>query len=193
MTKTNPPVRITRRALRYALGNATNRSFYVALAFLGVLAAGFAHYGQMLFGGVMAVLALTGFVLLAYTSLVEYTVAEAHNKFAMLSNWARSAGSSDERARRWALLQSGDMDAAWQTSALAYEGPRYNLDGTLMLPGHSNIDISGNIYGATTLATAAFNPGTGEWTDPATAYTSPLDHSSGFGLDTPGSSPFGMD
>lgn len=190
---TKPHVRLTWPALRYALVNATNRSFYAGLAILVLLAAGFAHYGQVLFAGVMVVLAVVGVGLLAHSSLVEYSVAEAHNKFAMLSNWAHGANSDAERTRRWALLQSGDLDEAWRSADLDYAGPRYNLDGTLMLPGHSNFDINGNVYGSTELASATFNAGTGEWTDPATAYTSPLADTGISDTGMSGTSPFGMD
>lgn len=182
--------KISMRAVKYALTCPTNRAMYQGCLLLGALVLGCVFFGQMLFAGTLGVLLLAGFGMTFTGSLIEYATAEQTGKQAMLSAWAKEATTAAERERRSALLESGDFDSAWQSSNLSYEGPRYNTNGTLMLPGHAGFDINGTAYGATGLSAAVYNPDTGSWVDPSTAYTSPLETSSSGGLD--GLSDLGM-
>jgi len=170
----NKKLKFSRKAVRYALTNASNRSFYGALVAILAIAAGAQFYGQTIFAALLAVLALGGLAALVGSSLVEYATAEAHNKFAMLSGWVKTATTEEERARRLAMLQSDDMDSVMSHANLEYVGPRFNVDGTVMLPGNVGLDINGNIFGATELTSAVFNPDTQAWTDPTNAYESPM-------------------
>ena len=161
------------KGVRYALFNAMNRSFYLFLVVLGLVAAACVNFNQAVFGAILGGLTLLGFGILVSTSLLEYNTAVAHNKFAMLSSWAQSAGSDVERAARWGLLETASLDEAWHRSSLDYDGPRFNIDGTLMGPGNSGIDMNGSIFGAPEIMTASFNTDTGTWADPANAYNQP--------------------
>ena len=171
--KEKTTARVTWKGLKYALLNGTNRSFYLSLIALGIVAWGFFHFNQAMFGFILGGLAALVFVLLMSTSLLEYNTAVAHNKFAMLSTWAQGAGSDTERAARWGLLAALPLDAVWEQSSLEYDGPRYNTDGTLMGPGFGTIDMNGSGYGSTDLMSASFNTDTGTWADPANAYNMP--------------------
>jgi hypothetical protein len=174
MSKMKTKLKITRRSMQYALFNQANRTLFGGILGLGVLTAVLFHFGLNLFGGLLAALLACAFGMLVWTSLVEYSAADAHNKFALLSNWAQTADTPEERTKRWSLLQFNSLDDAWESSSLEYSGPRYNIDGTLMLPGNNMMDYNGNMYGSSDFATATYNPATVSWADPASAYSNPL-------------------
>jgi hypothetical protein len=200
MSKMKTKLKISRRSVQYALLNQANRTLFGGILGLGVVTAMLFHFDMNFFAGLLTLLLLGSFGMLIWTSLVEYSAAEAHNKFALLSNWAQTAATPEERAQRWSLLQLNNLDDAWEQSSLDYSGPRYNVDGTAMLPGNSMLDYNGNMYGSSDIAMATYNPGTTSWADPASAYSNPLSSDMGGGtgfMDTSsmsgGLSDFGSD
>jgi hypothetical protein len=170
--------KISRGALKYALTGPSNRHLYQGCFILLAVAVWCAWCGQFLAAGALGALVIGVSSWLFKAGLDEYAMAEATGKQAMLATWAKEAATDAERERRRALLAAGNMDSAWDASNLSYEGPRYNTNGTLMLPGHAGFDINGNVYGATGLSSASFNPDTGAWADSTTSYVSPLEDSS---------------
>lgn len=180
MNKMKTKLKISRRSMQYALFNPSNRILFGGILGLGVVTALLFHFSLNIFAGLLAVLLAASFGMLVWTSLVEYSAAEAHNKFALLNNWVQAAGSPEERAQRWSLLQLNSLDDAWEHSNLDYSGPRYNVDGTMMLPGNSQLDFNGQMYGASDISFASYNPGTSSWADPSSAYENPLSSDMGF-------------
>lgn len=163
------------KAWKYALTNANNRSLFGGLGVLAALAAICVAYGQWLIGVPLAVLAGIAVVLLIRSSLSEYRVAEKHGQGALLLQWAHAAASDEERASRLAMLESEDWQSIMARESLSYSGPLFNTDGTMMLPGNVGLDIKGQLYGATDLHTASYNPDTHMMVDPGNAYQSPID------------------
>lgn len=176
--------RITWGGLKYALFNSTNRAIYVGPLVLTGVAVIALHFGAAFFGILLGGLAFVALMLLIGSSIIEYNVAEANNKFALLTTWAQSASTPEERALRWDMMQSRNLDDVWDESKMSLTGMKFNTDGTMMMPGNMNLDINGNVYGQTDLSTATFNNETLSWTDPLSSYTSPLDNQSSSGFDS---------
>ena len=100
----------------------------------------------------------------------QAVVADARQ---MLHNWLAQAGDDEERAQRAALLES-DPHAAWRRASNDH-GPRFNTDGTPMLPGYSNVDVHGSLYGMPDHTSPVYNSNTDTFSVPGNAYSSPLD------------------
>jgi len=189
----NKKTKISFRAVKYALTGPSNRHLYRGCLLLIAGAIWCVWVGQALAAGVLTLLVAAVFYWTFKVSLEEYLTAETNGKLAMLREWEKEATTDAERQRRRALLLAGNTDSAWEQSNLSYEGPRYNTNGTLMLPGNAGFDINGNVYGASGLSSAAFNPDTGSWADSTTAYNSPLDDLSPISTHSFGSESGGLD
>lgn len=173
------------RALRYALTNHANRGFYGTFVFAVMVSAMFIATDNVALGLAILGTCTVGIVAVFLSSVVQYNTVDAHNKHALLENWARAASDPADSDARWALLETCSLDDAMARAGLHYSGPRYNIDGTPMMPGHSTIDLNGHAYGAHELAASQLDQDTHIWSDPANAYTSPLSDSGSF------SDPFG--
>lgn len=148
------------------------------------LLAGFAiGAGALLVIGWWAVGALTllfsgaGFAALILAGLMEYNTAIFKRKRAMLNNWAKEAVDPEEADKRFALLQLGTLDEQFAASGLQMPTSRVNIDGTLMME-NALIDTAGSMYGSSSASSPVYNPLTGLYTDPGSAYTSPIEPSS---------------
>lgn len=167
------------RGMKYALTCNSNRLMYKPMAIL-VAAGGVCFYFDNLVAGTLLVLfAIAGFALLLKGGLDEYVDAELNGKLALLTQWAKEGASSEECDARLAMLQTGDINGLFDSTGLTYDGPRYNFDGTPMLPGNSMLDNKGHLYGLPGLSSATFDSDTQLWADPSNAYENPLDTSMG--------------
>lgn len=169
------------RSIKYALFTPSNRSLMAGLAFAFCAGLAFIYWGYALVGVVTALATLGGACALGSASVLEYTVSDMLGKRALLEHWALEADTEEEQASRKArvaLMDADDMDFALRDLGMTYRGPMLNTDGTMMLPGNSNIDIHGNVYGASDIVTTTFDSDTGLWTDPNGAYEQPTGYTS---------------
>ena len=159
------------KALKYTLKNPTNAVLTMGLWALGCCV--FLLAGSAVRMAVAAVLA--GLTVYVYWSAYrQYVVAARLNKTATLENWANSAGSAEECARRRQLLSTRSADSLIEEHRLIVPEPRYNTNGIPIMPGYS-VDIAGEVYGGNELATSVRNSLTYDWQHPDEAYHRPHD------------------
>lgn len=168
---------LTWKSVKYAITTPSNRFFFGPLLLLGVGGALLIYNAVYLLGIALVLLCVLPFAMLFLSSVLIYNKATRLGKRALLHNWVYKGTSVEEQESRKRLLGAGsamDLESMFAKSGLEYEGPMYNTDGTLMLPGNIGVDIKGNLYGATDISPAVFNEDTGLFSDPSSAYESPM-------------------
>ncbi len=129
-----------------------------------------------LFWWVAFVAAAVGYLLILGMYVHAARLVEQNAKLSFVASWIDSGADANEISRRRAMFAEQGIEhalgaAGW--TAMGVTTAAVNIDGTPMVSG-TNLDIHGNVYGVAPGTAGAWNPDTGDFVAPSTAYSSPI-------------------